>query len=366
MKNLLFLIVTVFYICSCTSKPDGYEVTIDLKNAKNEQIYVSERIPHPTTWYTDTIQLKDGKAVFKGKVTDPHWVAFVVVKEDGELQGSFGMFLDNSQVQVKGDYNNLKQVEITGSKTNDEYQRIEKNGVEVFRNFGRIRYERSKAFKDDRARYDSLTPLYQEAYNKLFDYIVSLPGYATSQVAPHYVWEYFAEDLDKMGKALAGFDASLNSNVFVAECRDNWEKEKKVQPGQPAYDFTLSDIDGKVYKLSDFRGKYVLIEFSASWCGWCKLEIPYLKTVYENTKGKNFVMFTVNMDEDREKWEKDVKEYNLPWPVVSDLKAYSGPVAQNYHVKGIPMIYLIDPEGKIMARDLRREPMIEYINKLFK
>ena len=80
MKNLLFLIVTVFYICSCTSKPDGYEVTIDLKNAKNEQIYVSERIPHPTTWYTDTIQLKDGKAVFKGKVTDPHWVAFVVVK----------------------------------------------------------------------------------------------------------------------------------------------------------------------------------------------------------------------------------------------------------------------------------------------
>ena len=69
MKNLLFLIVTVFYICSCTSKPDGYEVTIDLKNAKNEQIYVSERIPHPTTWYTDTIQLKDGKAVFKGKVT---------------------------------------------------------------------------------------------------------------------------------------------------------------------------------------------------------------------------------------------------------------------------------------------------------
>ena len=116
MKNLLFLIVTVFYICSCTSKPDGYEVTIDLKNAKNEQIYVSERIPHPTTWYTDTIQLKDGKAVFKGKVTDPHWVAFVVVKEDGELQGSFGMFLDNSQVQVKGDYNNLKQVEITGSK----------------------------------------------------------------------------------------------------------------------------------------------------------------------------------------------------------------------------------------------------------
>ena len=62
-------------------------MTIDLKNAKNEQIYVSERIPHPTTWYTDTIQLKDGKAVFKGKVTDPHWVAFVVVRKMENCRG---------------------------------------------------------------------------------------------------------------------------------------------------------------------------------------------------------------------------------------------------------------------------------------
>ena len=64
MKNLLFLIVTVFYICSCTSKPDGYEVTIDLIISKNDLIFVSERFPHPTTWYTDNIQLKEGKAVF--------------------------------------------------------------------------------------------------------------------------------------------------------------------------------------------------------------------------------------------------------------------------------------------------------------
>lgn len=103
----------------------------------------------------------------------------------------------------------------------------------------------AKPLKTTAPEYDSLTPLYQEAYNKLFDYIVSLPGYATSQVAPHYVWEYFAEDLDKMGKALAGFDASLNSNVFVAECRDNWEKEKKVQPGQPAYDLRYRILTGR-------------------------------------------------------------------------------------------------------------------------
>ena len=171
---------------------------------------------------------------------------------------------------------------------------------------------------------------------------------------------------DRVERIVERFDSSFRNSYYVAQMKQFAENDRLLTAGKVFPDFQVFDTLGKTYTLADFKGKYLFVEFSASWCGWCKLEIPYLKTVYENTKGKNFVMFTVNMDEDREKWEKDVKEYNLPWPVVSDLKAYSGPVAQNYHVKGIPMIYLIDPEGKIMARDLRREPMIEYINKLFK
>ena len=124
-------------------------------------------------------------------------------------------------------------------------------------------------------------------------------------------------------------------------------------------------MEGNTYKLSDYRGKYVLLEFSASWCGWCKLEIPFLETVYKNTQGKNFVMFTIYLDSERGKWEEDVKHYNLPWKVISDLKAFESPVAKSYNVSGIPMIYLIDPEGKIKEKGLRREEMIEYINALF-
>lgn len=351
---------------ACSPKEEGFTVNIDLKNAEDGPIYVSQRIPNPTTWYTDTLQLKDGKAVFRGKLDYPRLVNFVFYKA-GDFYGSTSMFLDNSRVQITGDFDNLKDISIRGSKAHDEYAAIESNGEPIFRKYSRLTYQRSKAFKDNRAAYDSLAPLCEQAYQEVFDYITNLAGYATSQVTPFFVSEYFnTTDMEKLEKALEKFDASLAGNAYVANCRKALEEEKKVLPGQTAYDFTLSDIQGKEYKLSDFRGKYVLLEFSASWCGWCKLEIPFLKTVHEVTQGKNFVMFTVNLDEDREKWEKDVKEYDLPWPVISDLKAFKSPVALNYNVSGIPMIYLIAPDGKIKEKGLRREAMIEYIQALWK
>ncbi len=360
-------LLSLFLLVSCLLKQEGFEVTIDLKNAVDGMILVSQRIPNPTAWYTDTLQLKDGKAVFKGKVDYPRLVSFVFRKGEGDMYGSFGMFLDNSKIDVIGDFDDLRNVTVTGGKANDEYRAIDENGREFFSRYGNWGYERSRAFKDNRAKYDSLAPFYQEAADQLYRYITTLPGYATSPVAAYYVREYFGNgDLNKLEKALNGFDASLADNAFVVECREYLEKERRVEPGQPAYDFTLSDVDGKTYKLSDFRGKYVMLEFSASWCGWCKLEIPFLKTVYENTKGKDFVMFTVNLDENREKWVEDVKQYNLPWPVISDLQAFKSPVAINYNVSGIPMIYLIGPGGKIKEKGLRREVMIEYIDSLFK
>ena len=365
MKFLLLNLFAFLLLSACKPGEEGFEVNFELINAEDGPVYVTQRIPNPTTWFIDTLELKDGKAVFKGKLEYPRWVSFIFRTRDNDFQGSCGLFLDNSRVEITGDFNDLKNVNIRGSKTNEEYLSIEKNGEELFREYNHLSYERSKSFKDDRRKYDSLAPYFDKACDKLYEYITTLPGYATSPVAVHYVREYISKP-DKLEKALDAFDASMAQNPFVATCRQAVEKEKKVMPGQPAYNFTLYDIEGKEYRLSDFRGKYVLLEFSASWCGWCKLEIPFLKTVYENTRGKEFVMLTINLDEDRKKWEEDVKQYNLPWPVISDLKAFKGPVTEYYNVSGIPMIFLIGPDGKIKEKDLRREAMIEYIDVLFK
>lgn len=366
MNKLLILLVGCIFCFSCASKTDGFNVKIQLENAPDCEIFVSERIPNLTQWYVDTLAVKGGETVYTGKVDYPRLVTFVVKKGEDDFVGSFSMFLDNSNVEVRGDFNDLKRLTITGSKTNDEFVAIEKNGQKLMKEYSRIGYDRGQAFKDNRARYNSLAVPYKQAYDKVVEYILALPGYAHSEVAPYFVYEYIqADNIPLMEKALGAFDASLTGNAYLTSCRVKLENEKKVQPGTPAYDFTLQDVDGKEYKLSDYRGKYVLLEFSASWCGWCKLEIPFLETVYKNTKGKNFVMFTINLDEERDKWEQDVKQHELPWTVLSDLKAFNSPVAKNYNVSGIPMIYLIDPEGKIKEKGLRREEMIEYINALF-
>ncbi|MDE7074103.1 MAG: AhpC/TSA family protein [Odoribacter sp.] len=373
MKQYYILFSGIIFLLLSCQQQKGFEVIFDLKNATDCSVYVSQAIPNPQVWYTDTFELKNGKAVFKGEVEYPRLVCFTFKNGEEDFYGSCGVFLDNSRIKVSGDFkklgkmSDLNNVNIEGGKKHQEYVDILKNGDAIFKKYGKLSYRQSQAFKSNRTLYDSLAPFVKEAYRDVFEYITTLPGYATSQVAPYFVKKYFnTSDMDKLEKALNGFDASLATNPYVAACRQELENEKKVMPGTKAYDFTLQDLDGKTYRLSDFRGKYVLLEFSASWCGWCKLEIPFLQKVYQNTKGKDFVMFTVNLDDNRDKWEQDVREHNLPWPVISDLQAFKSPVAKNYNVSGIPAIFLIAPDGIIEDKGLRREKLVEYINHLFK
>lgn len=343
-------------------KDNGYKVNIQLGNQAEGRIMVSERVPNTTAWFTDTLQLKSGKTVHTGKLKDPCLVTYSLYKSKEDFIGTFSIFLDNSpRVQVKG--KDLRSLTITGSPTNDEYQRIEKEGKPVFSRYASLRYQYGKAF-GNKALRDSLEVLYKQSFDDVYSYIMQLPNFAESKVVAYYVYDYLMNDSKKLKTALAKFSPSMDSNVYIKYCKEELARQEKIAVGRDAYDFCLSDIDGKQYRLSDYRGKYVLMEFSASWCGWCKKEIPFLKKVYEAHKDdKNFQMFTINLDDKKEKWEKDVKELNLPWPVISDLKAFNSEVTDAYNVHGIPMIFLISPEGKIVANNLRGENMIKTVAK---
>lgn len=271
------------------------------------------------------------------------------------------MFLDNANIKAEG--KTFKDMVITGSPATAEYLRIEQEGKDLFRRYANLNYERSKAFGNN-AKRDSLAPLARQAFEAVFEYITHVPGYATSQVVPYYISEYFKGNTEKLEKSLSLLSPEMNGNVYVKSCRAELERQKKTAAGQPAYDFCLQDIQGRTYRLSDYRGKYVLVEFSASWCGWCKKEIPFLKQVYEEHKqDSHLAMFTINMDDKREKWVKDVEEYKLPWPVISDLKAFKGEIADAYNIHGIPAVFLIDPEGHIAYSGLRGEEMIRTVRR---
>jgi len=168
--------------------------------------------------------------------------------------------------------------------------------------------------------------------------------------------------LEKRAKSLK--EEALN-NVLGQQLKKAIEDARFNAVGETALDFSQTDTAGNMVSLAQFRGKYVLVDFWASWCGPCRRENPFLVKVFEKYKDKNFTILGVSLDEDRDDWLDAIKNDVLKWTHVSDLKGWGNEVAVKYRISAIPRNFLIDPEGKIIARDLRGDALAEKLKTLF-
>jgi peroxiredoxin len=161
----------------------------------------------------------------------------------------------------------------------------------------------------------------------------------------------------------------LNENypgtIAILQMKQQLDELRALAVGQVAPDIVLPDPSGKTTKLSDLRGKYVLIDFWAAWCKPCRQENPNVVRLYSQYNAKGFEVFGVSLDRSREDWVKAIADDKLTWTQVSDLQYFNSAAAELYQIQAIPATYLIDPDGKIIAKDLRGPSLEAKLAELF-
>jgi peroxiredoxin len=166
---------------------------------------------------------------------------------------------------------------------------------------------------------------------------------------------------EQLDTALKNLKVKFPGNPLLAEIEKNNKAQQQAAQsaggdswvGKSVPDLSLPDVNGKKVSISSFRGKYLLIDFWASWCGPCRMENPNVVEAYKTFKGKNFTILGVSLDKDKDAWKKAISQDHLTWTHISDLKYWNSQAVETFGFQGIPFNVLVDPSGKVIAQELR-------------
>ena len=324
---------------------DGYEIEGEITGYANG---TSVSIMNGNTGASEgETTLQNNKFVLKGKVQTPDFKVIMINK----LQPYITLFLDNSRVKIQAAYGAIDRAVVTGSPSNGDFYQL--NGL-----LGPY-----QSVFNQNAAYDSAAEF--NVKRILEEFVKQHPN---SYITPLAVIRYLQlGDDSNMPEQLFNLMApEIKSTPLSAYVTQQINDGKKIPVGQVLPDFTQADTLGNPVKLSSLRGKFVLVDFWASWCHPCREENPNVVANYNKYKSKNFTVLGVSLDKDKPKWIDAIHADGLSWNHVSDLQGWGNAVAQQFQIFSIPQNILLDPEGRVVGKNLRGGALDRKLAKLLR
>lgn len=334
---------------------DGKQVYLQIKDAKTGE-YLS----------IDTTTVANGSFAFSG-INDNPEIRFVSSENMSKPalfvaeQGAVEMLIDSASVST-----------IKGTILNDKYQGY----VDARSSFSNKMKEISQLSRDAEEN-NTITPEYlaeleisfDSVYNDSKLYVFSFVKENVNNVVGEYVFldRGVSFDEKQLGELIPQMNNTLKENPNFSKIERRYVALKSTNVGQNYVNLTGNTPDGKEISLSDFVGKnkYVLVDFWASWCPPCRSEMPKVVSLYNQYKDKGFEIVGVSLDDEADKWKKGIKDLNITWAQMSDLKGWDSDLSNAYAINSIPHMVLIDKDGKIIARGFSVEELSAKLKELF-
>lgn len=364
------MLLIVIFVSSVSSAQKGFDYQLKgtIRGLKNDSVVVYIRNHDKTgALKIDTLVTmgKNDEFSIKGHSDDVHDAIGVI--GGYRVRKSFTFFVEKGTITVDGHRDSLDYVTLHGTKGNEEYTAYKKIEDDIY---GKIRNLQTqlKAAGDNKTEAGRISDEMNAWRDSIrvgrIRYISSHPGSPNSAI-----YLYVLQDnipVNVLEKLYTDLTPTVKNISFVKNIPEKIQARKRSAVGMPAPEFAAKDISGKSFNLSDYRGKYVLVEFWASWCVPCRAENPDLLKAYNKYHDKGFVVVGVSLDDKKDRWEKAIEEDKLPWIHTSDLNAFDNKIAKLYGVQPIPDNFLIDPQGKIIARGLGGAQVEERLDREIK